>query len=440
MNRTKLLETDIWKKKYPIGMCSTQSVQVLVQLFDHGECDVPVLTEVPIRPQPGFRYFYEWTDWDKKSDWRVDGYSWRQNGRYKFAYKDVECDKIYFKLRVGECDVFTNEFSRTVIINPLVPNRVLVIYEGDNSVVVDLPHGNAKHPSKKSKPFYRTRPSLINAMKNLKNKLPVQIYSNLTLAAPKALDRHIVDAPRNIEQVRNARKFIPKEIRLTKKAINNLADLYYETEFIQHFQLFPNLKLICFLQTAVNNFKSLLLDESLSAQCLSYNTTLECGHFYLSVLAYQQTEFQESPDVPLLFMIHDKKFKSEQDFLFQQLTILIPELKNSQKTILITDKETAIVNAAKRHLPHIPRFRCWIHALKSIKSKLRSFGITDKQQLKEYKDDFISLLNQETLADYQSLLVEYMMKWNQVNVQNIFRFCHCLFHHNLIELLINFLN
>ena len=38
--------------------------------------------------------------------------------------------------------------------------------------------------------------------------------------------------------------------------------------------------------------------------CLSYDTTFEMGDFYVSVLTYGQNEFEETPVIPLMFMIH----------------------------------------------------------------------------------------------------------------------------------------
>ena len=106
---------------------------------------------------------------------------------------------------------------------------------------------------------------------------------------------------------------------------------------------------------ALANFKNLLDRDDLPPQWLSYDTTFNMGDFYLSVLVYRETEFESTPVIPLLYLIHERKWESVHDFFFKRLTELVPEL-NSQKRILIaTDEEKAIVAAAKKHLPDIPR-------------------------------------------------------------------------------------
>lgn len=182
--------------------------------------------------------------------------------------------------------------------------------------------------------------------------------------------------------------------------------------------LLHNVPLIT-LTGMIEDFKKLLRRDDLETLCISYDTTFDMGDFYLSVLTYRQTEFEETPVIPLIFMIHEKKFESIHDFFFQRLTELVPELSSSSHVVIVSDEETSIVNSIKKHLPDVPRFRCWLHTLQCIKRKLRSLGIVDKKTLQEFKTDFINLLNQESSLNYKTLLANlYLTKWkNKVNVQ-----------------------
>ncbi len=81
------------------------------------------------------------------------------------------------------------------------------MYDGDESVAKYFPHGNAKHSEKTEKPFHNKKKSLLTEMKtSVIDKLPLKVNSDLILAVPQELRRHVVDAPRDLEQVRNAKK------------------------------------------------------------------------------------------------------------------------------------------------------------------------------------------------------------------------------------------
>ena len=141
---------------------------------------------------------------------------------------------------------FTTDFAKTVISHPKYPNKVLVCYEGDDSVVVDFPHGNAKHPNKVSRPYHRTKPSLLRAMKAAKGKAPLEAFSDFTIIAPTGSIRSIVDSPRDIKQVRNAKHQARQDERLWKEAVHTLYELYNETDFVSDVHVIPQLIVVCF--------------------------------------------------------------------------------------------------------------------------------------------------------------------------------------------------
>ena len=80
----------------------------------------------------------------EKRDWRADGYRWRQNG----SFKDRKCgvgfrNKIYFNVFDGP-NSLKSQFTRTAYTLPEKPNEVVVVYEGDESVAAQFPHGLVK--------------------------------------------------------------------------------------------------------------------------------------------------------------------------------------------------------------------------------------------------------------------------------------------------------
>lgn len=162
-------------------------------------------------------------------------------------------------------------------------------------------------------------------------------------------------------------------------------------------------------------FKEFLFREDLSTQCLYYDTSFEAGNLGMGILSFRQTEFEEAPLIPLMIMIHEKDLDSAHNFFFSRLTEMVHELKATEKVVIITGEEDAVIKALDKHLPELRRFRCWSRALREIKEQLKLLGITDENTVERYENDFYSLLDQETSSEYKALLAEmYLKKWNKV--------------------------
>jgi hypothetical protein len=169
-----------------------------------------------------------------------------------------------------------------------------------------------------------------------------------------------------------------------------------------------------YLET-LSDFKKLIERNGLPTMCLSYDTTFDMGDYYVSVLTYRQTEFEEMPVVPLIFMLHMDRLQCIHEFFFSRVAELIPQIAESKKVIIVTDAEKAITNAILQTWPNIPMFRCWIHAWKNMKHHLTKIGIREKSSVSTYKSDFVQLLLQKSERLYKSLLAKlYLKSWNQV--------------------------
>ena len=54
----------------------------------------------PFRPSAGTQYLYVADEPTRKSDWRTDGFRWRQNGTIKLTCSDGgQLTKTYFRVR-----------------------------------------------------------------------------------------------------------------------------------------------------------------------------------------------------------------------------------------------------------------------------------------------------------------------------------------------------
>ena len=56
-------------------------------------------------------------------------------------------------------------------------------------------------------------------------------------------------------------------------------------------------------------------------------------NFYVSTLLFRHLIFQESPCIPAIFMIHERKFTETHQELFKQAGNLIPSIKSSLSLI-----------------------------------------------------------------------------------------------------------
>lgn len=154
----------------------------------------------------------------------------------------------------------------------------------------------------------------------------------------------------------------------------------------------------------------------------------EIEDVYLAVLSYRHTEFEETPIIPLLFLLYDRDSPSVHDFFFLRVTELIPELLTARKAIIVSNEEPAVVEALEKNLPELPRFRCWFHALQTIRSKLQILEIEDRQEVQQYESDYLRLLNQASAGDYKTALGQmYLKKWKKVT-----RIVICVFENRVI--------
>ena len=192
-------------------------------------------------------------DGPRKDDWRSDGYRFHSNGSKKLgAIGEVEIKKVYFKLMVSltgsRLERFSSKFSREVYYRSNRPNEVLVQYSGDKSAVVALPHGNYTRNEKESKVYHRTKPSVLEQIRDQKDSRPMHINSDLVNNGPAELIRHIVGVPRDMNQVYCTVKRARDKERFSKDQIHSLQCLHYETGFVYDIHTAPDLLVTCYLE------------------------------------------------------------------------------------------------------------------------------------------------------------------------------------------------
>jgi len=96
----------------------------------------------------------------------------------------------------------------------------------------------------------------------------------------------------------------------------------------------------------------------------SYDTTFNLGERFVSVLVGRHVGLETCPVYPLSVLFHeytDKKFTHGP--FFKCISNDMEKL-NTNKTVIVTDREGSIKAAIKECLPHANHLYCYIHLFK----------------------------------------------------------------------------
>ena len=208
------------------------------------------------------------------------------------------------------------------LLDPKRQNKVLIHYVGDESVAVDFPHGNSKSGNHI---YRRTCPSTLNQLVSIPD-LPSNVYKKVVSSCSSQLpSSHL---PRNTRQVINLQQKERQKVRLSSHdALYNVHELAYDLDgFVKVIKTFPDLTIVCSLDVMLKELDLVLQTQSTNTQLLSYDTTFQLGDFYLSPLLYRHTLFIESPVIPAIYLIHERKFQECHEEIMQQLSKLVRSL------------------------------------------------------------------------------------------------------------------
>lgn len=280
----------------------------------------------------------------------MDGYRWFQYGTKLIPRSEPSVKKVHF------CSVLptghSKEFKRQAffLLHEREPQKaVLIHYLGDESIAIDFQHGNCK--GDKSRDFRRTCPSVLANLTSIQD-IPSNIYKNAISKPPKNCPPAQQPAymPRDLRQVKNVQYNQRQKSRLTHDAIYNLHELAYDLNgFVKLITTYPDLVVICGLDKLIKELDLILQMGSERPQLLSYDTTFQLGDFYLSPLLYRHTLFSDSPVIPALFLIHERKFQTTHENFMQSLANLVPSLVRGRRNVpFVTDEETGIKNVRNR--------------------------------------------------------------------------------------------
>lgn len=70
--------------------------------------------------------------------------------------------------------------------------------------------------------------------------------------------------------------------------------------------------------------------------------------------------FDCNPSIPVAFYINDRKSEEIHLDFSRKIATLVPNI-NRASTVLVTDREKAVVNAIKKVVPNAALVHCWNH-------------------------------------------------------------------------------
>ena len=342
-------------------------------------------------------------------DWKCDQFRWFQN-----AMKDIPASNPLYKKRYY-LNVTPEGKSSKFVRHSYVPldkkeNFVLIHYMGNSSTAVQFSHGNCKN--KDTKPYIRTCPSVLNAMKKTTDS-PANVYKNLVSKPSCSSDLQPVLAPRNVKQVHNAQASQRQEFRLSHDALYNLHEMAYDTSgFVRKIETYPDLVVICALQKVMDELNRIIQAQLDIPILLSYDTTFSLGDIYVSPLLFRHVLFDSSPVVPAAFLLHERKFESAHEIFMSMIKKGLPSLMNLKSPIpIVTDDEQGVCNAIDKTLVGVTHVKCWNHILNSAKLWLRRHG-AKSAEIPVYISNLRELFHQQSYQDYLTKLDAIKVNWS----------------------------
>ena len=286
-------------------------------LFVYHKCN----KTVPFRAKGGEVYVFRPDDPAEINNWVLDGHMFSCEGTQEIKGRIGAMMKKYFYLLIkteGKKRITDKRFRMEIFTSQEDAHKgtVVIHYIGDETLSVPIPHGNSLRQTRiliRPKPSVST--NIEESVKGNADKPAQKIYKE-----PVTEGHSVTDKPGNIRQVHYIREKARTEERPTKDAITNLQAMAYEDEgFIHYIATYPDLVCIAGLEEMLVHLNAILQIVPKVEQLLSYDTTFSVGDFYVSALLFKYGILEESPVVPALFIIHERKFQSHHQHLLEIL-------------------------------------------------------------------------------------------------------------------------
>ena len=213
--------------------------------------------------------------------------------------------------------------------------------------------------------------------------------------------RHAVVTPRDPTQIKNFRKPLAAEARLSHDSIYNVYQLCYQLkmnnrkgeakDFIRHVSVYPNIILHLLAQPLLDSLELLLRLPLSHSAMLHYDTVFNIGDFYLSTLLFRQYIFKRHPMVPIGFFIHSQRFHEDHQCFLEAVRRALPTI-NSKKIIIVTDREFTFSDI----FPLGYHLFCWNHLKRDLQFYLRNKANCTATDVNYFANAFQDLMTEPT--------------------------------------------
>ena len=348
-------------------------------------------------------------------DWKSDGFQWVNNGNDKFS-NFGRCFTPNYRLKEGEMVVLTKpkynfkEGKRRAYRLHGDDTKTLVHYFGSTPTPSDKPHGNAKFTNR---PYIRTAPSVLHDIKeaSLSGQTASKTYTDLCANVQPSLIP--VLTPRDTNQVFHTRQRLHASQRLGNDEILNTYLIAHQlVDFVKCIDLYPEFVVVFANDALVQEFASMMQTVGEGGNMyVGYDTTFNLGDFYVSIVTIRHFMFRSEPIVPVMFMLHSRKYREMHhkcwSFLFQAL----PQIKEFRLPV-VTDREKGILDAIEiSSSGQNATILCWNHIKKDVKRWLteKKYSTSD---IAMYIQHVTALLQAPDEHKFDTLLKKFCKDWS----------------------------
>ncbi|CAG7818361.1 unnamed protein product [Allacma fusca] len=347
-------------------------------------------------------FVYKVVDGEKSLFWRVDVYRWEHLGAERCPRNKPEMMCYKFKLLSYDEDTKVlekQEFIRKEYVYAIVPisSASEVVNTGNafqneescelfvltNEASLNSGRSTAGSQNETLPQYIRTESRIREEMKDAikRGESPINVYSKTVISA--AFRKNInakTYTPTSKKQVYN----ISTEIAKSRKQddLFNLYDLSVHSHgFVHLLDLANGLKVVLGISPLLDHVERLYSVNDFIY--FYYDTTYSLGDYFVSILSLEHRHFRSKRDngYPTIFvaaLLHEFTDHSVHKGLFSILKDRIPSF-NTEKLVLVMDREAAITKAIRLVNPDVKVFYCWRHLRENVTAKARKFLKNDDE-------------------------------------------------------------
>ncbi|CAF0799050.1 unnamed protein product [Rotaria sordida] len=433
---------------------SLEATQV-IPLFD--STTTTFTSTPPFKPKAGEVYVMK-LDIGHENDWRSDGYRWVQIAARRLPTHNPVIKKCYF--HAGQKNKKkSKDFEKQAFVSLVDPSKVVVQYLGDENVAEEFPHGNSK---KNTKPFFRTRPSLLNKLisEAASNAETAQIFKQYTtnnshddddhdddddgeestvnnsMEAEETVDDNddkkpsiiktepkkpkigpeILSQPRNIEQIRNVKRRLARRLVASADEISELYRFARETpNYIVRFTLIPNIVAIAFSNESMHEFNLLLDHPDLLSQqrvLITFDSAYTINAFHVTCVFYRHIGMKEEPCILLGCALHNRRSDDVYEYILTHLKQQCPNIESRCLFIIDSEGNTLKNNYLSIFLPHLRVIHTWNYVFSQLRAWLLQNGRT-QADYQFYNAELKSLLLCADMLTFTRLYDRCKSNWTQ---------------------------